>query len=111
ATQRRLLTMLEKNEPATLRTNLVTGEAEVVEGDPRGSELGRREGDWFVQPFRRPAHLIIIGAIHIAIPLHRLAKVMGYRVTVVDARAKFATMERFPEADELLAQWPDAALA
>jgi xanthine dehydrogenase accessory factor len=111
ATQKRLMTMLEKNEPATLRTNLVSGEAEVVEGDPRGSELARRDGDWFVQPFRRPAHLIIIGAIHIAIPLHRLAKVMGYRVTVIDARAKFATKERFPEADELIVAWPDEALA
>src|SRR4030088_2798132 len=99
ATHKRLLTMLEKNEPATLRTNLVSGEAGVVEGAPGGSELARRDGDWLVQPFRRPAHLIIIGAIHIAIPLHRLAKLMGYRVTVVDARAKFATKERFPEAD------------
>src|SRR5262249_41784540 len=54
--------------------------------------------------------MVIVGAIHIAIPLHRLAKVMGYRVTVVDARAKFATRERFPEADELLVAWPDEAL-
>src|SRR5439155_1643197 len=44
------------------------------------------------------------------IPLHRLAKVMGYRVTVIDARAKFATRERFPEADELLVSWPDEGL-
>jgi xanthine dehydrogenase accessory factor len=110
ATQKKLLGMLEKNEPATLRTNLVTGESVLVEGTPPGTELARRDGDWFVEPFRRPAHLVIVGAIHIAIPLHRLAKVMGYRVTVVDARAKFATKERFPEADELLVAWPDEAL-
>jgi len=36
---------------------------------------------------------------------------MGYHVTVVDARAKFATAERFPEADEILVKWPDEALA
>ena len=54
--------------------------------------------------------MIIIGAIHIAIPLHRLARLMGYRVTVVDARAKFATAERFPEADEIIVGWPDEAL-
>ena len=59
----------------------------------------------------RPAQLVIVGAIHIAIPLHRLAKLMGYRVTVVDARAKFATKERFPEADELIVAWPDEAMA
>jgi len=64
-----------------------------------------------VEPFRRPAHLVIVGAIHIAIPLHRLAKLMGYRVTVIDARAKFATKERFPEADELIVAWPDEAMA
>ena len=54
---------------------------------------------------------MLVGAIHIAIPLHRLAKLMGYCVTVVDARAKFATRERFPEADELIVAWPDEAMA
>ena len=106
-----LIAMLQRNEQATLRTNLVTGEADLVEGwTPPGSELAHRDGDLFVEPFRRPAHLIIVGAIHIAIPLHRLAKLMGYRVTVVDARAKFATQERFPEADELIVAWPDEAM-
>jgi xanthine dehydrogenase accessory factor len=109
--QRQLIDKLRVDEPATLRTNLVSGEAELISGSPRGSELAHRDGDWFVEPFRRPAHLIIVGAIHIAIPLHRLAKLMGYRVTVVDARAKFATKERFPEADELVVAWPDEALA
>ena len=108
---RRLIAKLERDEPATLRTNLVTGEAELIDGSPSGAELARRNGDSFVEPFRRPAQLIIIGAIHIAIPLHRLAKTMGYRVTVVDARAKFATKERFPEADELIVAWPDEAMA
>src|SRR6185295_12400404 len=95
-THRQLVGMLNRNEPATLRTNLVSGEAELASGTPSGTELARRDGDVFVEPFRRPAHLVIIGAIHIAIPLHRLAKLMGYRVTVVDARAKFATKDRFP---------------
>src|SRR3984893_1905577 len=108
---KQLITMLQRNEAATLRTNLVTGEVELTSGAPAGSELARRDGDWFVEPIRRPAHLIIVGAIHIAIPLHRLAKLMGYRVTVIDARAKFATKERFPEADELIVSWPDEAMA
>src|SRR5207237_1725869 len=104
------MAMLEKNEPATLRTNLVSGDVELLAGTPRGSELARRDGDWFVEPYRRAAHLVIVGAIHIAIPLHRLAKLMGYRVTVIDARAKFATKARFPEADELIVAWPDEAI-
>jgi xanthine dehydrogenase accessory factor len=109
--QKQIVGMLNRNEAATLRTNLVTGEAEVLEGTPPGTELARRDGDVFVEPFRRPAQLVIIGAIHIAIPVHRLAKLMGYRVTVVDARAKFATRERFPEADELIVAWPDEAMS
>jgi xanthine dehydrogenase accessory factor len=107
----RLIELLAHNRPATLRTNLVTGEATLQEGTPEGSELARRDGDMFIEPFRRPAHLIIVGAIHIAIPLHRLAKLMGYRVTVIDARAKFATKDRFPDADELIVAWPDEAMA
>jgi xanthine dehydrogenase accessory factor len=107
-----LIGILRRNETATLRTNLVTGEEDLVAGwTPPGSELAHREGDLLVEPFRRPAHLVIVGAIHIAIPLHRLAKLMGYRVTVIDARAKFATKERFPEADELIVAWPDEAMA
>jgi xanthine dehydrogenase accessory factor len=105
-----LLGLIDQNRAATLRTNLVTGEAELTEGVPAGSKQARRDGDWFIEPFPRPAHLIIVGAIHIAIPLHRLAKLMGYRVTVIDARAKFATKERFPEADELIVAWPDEAM-
>jgi len=108
---RQLVGMLNRDEAATLRTNLTTGEAELLSGTPQGTELARRDGDLFVEPFRRPAHLVIIGAIHIAIPLHRLAKLMGYRVTVIDARAKFATKERFPEADELIVAWPDEAMS
>ena len=108
---RKLIEMLGRDQPATLRTNLVTGETELLAGAPQGGEQARREGDWFVEPFRRPAHLVVVGAIHIAIPLVRLAKLMGYRVTVIDARKQFATTERFPDADELIAAWPDEALS
>jgi len=106
----RLIELIEAERPAELRTNLETGEVRLLERSPE-SDLPARDGDWFVEPHRRAAHMVIIGAIHIAIPLHRMAKLMGYRVTVVDARAKFATRERFPEADEILLQWPDEALA
>jgi xanthine dehydrogenase accessory factor len=107
---RRLIEMLNRDEPATLRTNLVSGQAELVMGAASRTELPQRDGDSFSEPFRRPAHLVIVGGIHIAIPLHRLAKLMGYRVTVIDARAKFATKERFPQADEVMVGWPDEAM-
>jgi xanthine dehydrogenase accessory factor len=107
---RQLIAKLHREEAATLSTNLVTGAAELAQGGGSGTELAHRDGDVFIEPFRRPAHLVIVGGIHIAIPLHRLAKLMGYRVTVIDARAKFATKERFPEADELIVAWPDEAM-
>ena len=104
------LRLLAEERPFALTTDLNSGRTELVRQMPL-TELPTRDGDRFEEPFARPAHMIIVGAIHIAIPLHRLAKVMGYRVTVVDARAQFATPERFPEADELLVRWPDEALA
>ena len=108
---KQLIQMLNRNQPATLRTNLSTGHADLLSGALSDTELARRDGDTFIEPFRRPAHLVIVGAIHIAIPLHRLARLMGYRVTVVDARAKFASKERFPDADELMVAWPDEAMS
>jgi xanthine dehydrogenase accessory factor len=103
------LRLLAEERPFVLTTDLASGQTELVQRAPQ-TELAIRNGDRFEEPFARPAHMVIVGAIHIAIPLHRLAKVMGYRVTVVDARAQFATRERFPEADELVIQWPDEAL-
>jgi len=106
----RLLDLIEAETPALLRTNLVTGETLLEERQP-ASDKPSIDGDWFVEPHPRSAHLVIVGAIHIAIPLHRMAKLLGYRVTVIDARAKFLTPERFPEADELIQAWPDEGLA
>ncbi|MBJ7602702.1 MAG: XdhC family protein [Candidatus Dormibacteraeota bacterium] len=105
----RAVELVVAERPFTLRTDLTSGALEFLPGPP-ASELPRRDGDRFEEPFGRPPHLVIIGAIHIAVPLHRLARVMGYRVTVVDARSKFATEERFPEADEMIIAWPDDAL-
>ena len=58
-----------------------------------------------------PAHLVVIGAVHIAIPLVSIARVMGYETTVIDARGVFATEERFPHSDDLIEAWPDEGLA
>lgn len=66
--------------------------------------------DVFIEGFPPPPALIIIGAGHIAIPLTTFAKTLNYRVIVVDARAAFATRERFPHADEIIVEWPDEVL-
>jgi xanthine dehydrogenase accessory factor len=64
----------------------------------------------FVETFEPAPTLYIVGAVHIAVSLVALAKVMGFRTVVIDARAAFATEERFAHADELLVAWPDEAL-
>ena len=58
----------------------------------------------------RPA-MYVFGAIDHAGALTRVGKLLGHRVTVCDARAAFVTPERFPEADELVVEWPDRLLA
>lgn len=66
--------------------------------------------DVFIEGFPPPPSLIIVGAGHIAIPLTTFAKTLNYHVTIIDARAAFATRERFPHADELIVEWPDEVL-
>ena len=65
----------------------------------------------FIQTLLPPAVLVVVGAVHVAIPLVRLARLLGFYVIVVDPRAQFATRSRFAEADEILVEWPDQALA
>lgn len=64
----------------------------------------------FVHAFTPRPNLYVFGAVDHAAALTRVAKVLGYRVTVCDARAAFVTAERFPEADELVVDWPDRFL-
>jgi xanthine dehydrogenase accessory factor len=60
----------------------------------------------FVETFNPPLRMLIVGAVHIAQPLSRMASVAGYDVTVIDPRGSFATEERFPGIS-LCAEWPD----
>jgi xanthine dehydrogenase accessory factor len=64
----------------------------------------------FIDVFPPLPRLIVVGAVHIAIPLVTFAKTLGFRTIVVDARSAFATRERFPHADELIVEWPNTAL-
>ncbi|MEU1316822.1 XdhC/CoxI family protein [Streptomyces tibetensis] len=54
--------------------------------------------------------MIVFGAIDFAAALARAGKFLGYHVTVCDARPVFATRARFPEADEIVVDWPDRYL-
>ena len=65
----------------------------------------------FIESFARPPRMIIFGAVDFTAALARVAKLLGYRVTVCDARPVFATPKRFPAADEVVVDWPDSFLA
>ncbi|MCC6792757.1 MAG: XdhC family protein [Thermomicrobiales bacterium] len=72
---------------------------------------GREEPvELFIETVPPPPTLLIFGAVHVAQSLTRLAKSLGFRVIVTDARAKLLTEERFPEADRIVLAWPDEAV-
>jgi xanthine dehydrogenase accessory factor len=77
---------------------------------PRG-EPHRSDITVFIEVFATPPRMLIFGAVDFTAALVRVAKVLGYHVTVCDARPTFATASRFPEADEVVADWPDRHLA
>ncbi len=64
----------------------------------------------FVETFAPPPAMLVFGAVDFTAALVRVAKVLGYRVTVCDAREVFATAKRFPQADEVVVDWPDRLL-
>ncbi len=74
-------------------------------------EARERTVEVFIETFAVPARMIIFGAVDFTAALARIAKVLGYHVTVCDARAVFATEVRFPMADIVVNEWPDRYLA
>ena len=75
-------------------------------------ELTSPEGEAvsvFLESYPRRPTLLIFGGVHIAMAMVPQARTLGFRTVVVDGRAAFLTRERYPEADELILAWPDAA--
>ncbi|HEV8219981.1 MAG TPA: XdhC/CoxI family protein [Streptosporangiaceae bacterium] len=77
-----------------------------ADGERRLDDLGV-----FVQSFAPPPRMLVFGAIDFAAAVARAGKFLGYRVTVCDARPVFATAARFPEADEVITEWPHRYLS
>ncbi|MCW2603747.1 MAG: pucA2 [Pseudonocardiales bacterium] len=72
-----------------------------ADGERRGDDLAV-----FIVSYQPPPRMYVFGAIDFAAAVVRMGKFLGYRVTVCDARPIFATKARFPEADELVVDWP-----
>jgi xanthine dehydrogenase accessory factor len=65
----------------------------------------------FIDVAAPPPRLILFGAVDFAAALCRMARAAGWRPYVIDPRGRFATRERFPEAEEIVVAWPEEAVA
>lgn len=90
--------MLERGVTATVTTG--------SHGERRMDEVTT-----FVESFVPPPRLLVFGAIDFASAVAKIGKFLGYHVTVCDARPVFATKARFPDADEVVVEWPHRYLA
>jgi xanthine dehydrogenase accessory factor len=93
-----------------VRGLLATGKTELLTYGPEGQRRG--EGmRVFAASYAPSPRMLVFGAIDFAAAVARLGSFLGYRVTVCDARPVFATRTRFPDADEVIVDWPHRYLA
>ncbi|WP_048550586.1 XdhC family protein [Nostocoides japonicum] len=89
---------------------LASGHSETLTYGPDGQRRG--EGmRVFVTVFAPAPRMLVFGAIDFAAACAKIGSFLGYRVTVCDARPVFATRSRFPDADEVVVDWPHRYLA
>jgi xanthine dehydrogenase accessory factor len=74
-------------------------------------EASERQDALFIDVVAPAPRMILFGAVDIAASLCTLARAAGWRPYVIDPRARFATPDRFPDAEQVIAAWPEAAVA
>ncbi|MEU9132016.1 XdhC/CoxI family protein [Kitasatospora sp. NPDC048540] len=99
---------LERSAVAEARAMLDAGRTGRLELglDGRPCDEGRGTVTLFVESYVPAPRMLVFGAIDFAAAVVRIGKFLGYRVTVCDARPVFATERRFPDADEVVVDWP-----
>ncbi|MGM0350560.1 MULTISPECIES: XdhC family protein [Streptomyces] len=100
---------LDRTVAAEARALLDAGRTGTLETGARGARCGAPV-TVLVESSVPPPRMIVFGAIDFAAALVRVGKFLGYHVTVCDARPVFATRTRFPEADEIVVEWPHTYL-
>jgi xanthine dehydrogenase accessory factor len=107
----RIAAALRAEEPVALALTIAgpeTGAQRLVPADGRAEPV--LEDDVFVVPLLPRPRMYVFGAVEHAAAVARVGRFLGYHVTVCDARARFLTRDRFPDADELVVAWPDEFL-
>lgn len=94
-----------------LKEKHITAFVEIAKTTHRSGQITWESTELMVDVLNPRPHLIIIGGVHIAIPLQSIANLMGFRVSIIDPRRAFATDERFPEVDTISHEYPTKALA
>ncbi len=93
-----------------LQGMLEQGRTGIVRYGPEGQRR-QDEVSVFIAAYAPRPRMIVFGATDFASAAARVGVFLGYRVTVCDARATFATPTRFPDADEVIVDWPHRYLA
>ncbi len=93
---------------SALRQALVDGKSQSV---LLSSTQAADEITVFLDVMLTPLTLMVIGGVHIAIPLVTIAKTLGFHTIVIDPRKRFANQERFPHADQIIQSWHEEAFA
>jgi xanthine dehydrogenase accessory factor len=89
----------------------LAGRADEILRAGRNTLLDVDDARVFAEWYGPPPRLLVYGAVDTAEALCAAAKLLGWETIVADARAKFATRDRIPSADEVIVAWPDEALA
>jgi xanthine dehydrogenase accessory factor len=93
----------------TLGDPVLDEQAAVLGDELMWAERAERRDDLFVDVTFPPPRLFVFGAVDFAAALCKMARATGWRSFVVDPRARFAQPARFPDAEEVVAAWPEEA--
>jgi xanthine dehydrogenase accessory factor len=88
---------------------VATGHAEDLMWGERSEAFDEHGVTLFVDVVHPPPRLIVFGAVDFAAELCRMARAAGWHPYLVDPRSRFATPERFPDAEEVIVGWPGEA--
>jgi xanthine dehydrogenase accessory factor len=125
-----LLRDLAAKRPVVLATNLATGEGRLLRPDEpgdggaaavmalareallrdRSARVETPEGEMFLRVYQPAVRILVVGAVHVAQALARMALEAGFEVVVIDPRPAYATGPRF-QGVNVLGQWPAEAMA